>query len=201
MANDVRIGVLGPLVVAGCDAPVARQQRLLLMALAAAAPRGQHADRLIEGLWADNAPLDATKALQVLVTRLRKRLEKSGIGIVLEPDGYRLDMNAAQIDAVQFRRLCDEERAIAATDLVARRGQLEQALSLLRGEPFAGMGDESLLPEAATEISLKWDDIVGRLHELRLSSGEAGGLLPELMSWAQAHPIDEAAWCPAGTRA
>jgi hypothetical protein len=35
MANDVRIGVLGSLVVAGGDAPVARQQRLLLLALAA----------------------------------------------------------------------------------------------------------------------------------------------------------------------
>jgi predicted ATPase len=195
MANDVRIGVLGPLVVAGCDAPVARQQRLLLLALAAAAPRGQPVDRLIEGLWTDNAPLDATKALQVLVTRLRKRLEKSGIGIVLEPDGYRLDVDAAQIDAVRFLRLRDEERAIAATDLVARREHLEQALGLLRGEPFADLGDEPLLSEVATEISLKRDDIVGRLHEIRLLSGEAGGLLPELMSWAQIHPIDEAAWC------
>lgn len=195
MAIGVRIGVLGPLVVAGCDAPVARQQRLLLLALAAAAPRGQPVGRLIEGLWTDNAPLDATKALQVLVARLRKRLEKSGIGIVLEPEGYRLDVDAAQIDAVQFRRLRDEERAIVATDLVARREHLEQALRLLRGEPFADLGDEPLLTEAATEISLQRDDIVGRLHEIRLSSGEAGGLLPELMSWAQAHPIDEAAWC------
>ncbi len=195
MANNVRVGVLGPLVVAGADAPVARQQRLLLLALAAAAPRGQNADRLIEGLWADDAPLDATKALQVLVTRLRKGLEQSGIGIVLEPDGYRLDMEAAEIDAVQFRRLRDEEQAIAATDLVSRRDHLEQALGLLRGEPFADMGDELLLSEAATEISLIRDDIMARLHEVRLSSGEAGGLLPELMSWAQAHPIDETAWC------
>jgi predicted ATPase/DNA-binding SARP family transcriptional activator len=195
MANDVRIGVLGSLVVAGGDAPVARQQRLLLLALAAAAPREQTADRLIEGLWADNPPLDVTKALQVLVTRLRKALEKSGIGIVLEPDGYRLDMETAQIDAVQFRRLCGEERSVAATDLIARRRHLERALRLFRGEPFGDMRDEPLVSHAATEISLMRDDIVGRFHEIRLSLGEAGGLLPELMSWAQAHPIDEAAWC------
>jgi len=195
MVSDVRIGVLGPLVVAGCEEPVARQQRLLLLALAAQAPRGQTAGRLIEGLWADNPPLDAAKALQVLVTRLRKTLEKSGIGIVLEPDGYRLDMEPAEIDAVQFRRLCEEERNIAATDLMNRRRHLERALGLFRGEPFGDMADEPLVSLAATEISLMRDDIVGRVHESRLSLGEAGGLLPELMSWAQTHPIDEAAWC------
>lgn len=195
MVSDVRIGVLGPLVVPGCEEPVARQQRLLLLALAAQAPRGQTAGRLIEGLWADNPPLDAAKALQVLVTRLRKTLEKSGIGIVLEPDGYRLDMEPAEIDAVQFRRLCEEERNIAATDLMNRRRHLERALGLFRGEPFGDMADEPLVSLAATEISLMRDDIVGRVHESRLSLGEAGGLLPELMSWAQTHPIDEAAWC------
>ena len=70
----VRVGVLGPLVVTGSDVPAARQQRVLLAALAAAGPAGVSADRLIDGLWRQ-VPADPVKALQVLVARLRKVLE------------------------------------------------------------------------------------------------------------------------------
>jgi predicted ATPase/DNA-binding SARP family transcriptional activator len=186
---------LGPLLVAGADVPVARQQRVLLAALAAAAPRAVDGDQLIEGLWADHAPSDARKALQVLFTRLRRGLSSAGVDVVFAPEGYALGVNVDEIDAVMFEQHVRAERAMPPAALDARRRVLEDALALWRGEPFGDVRDEPLVRDAAESLRLLHEETVARLHGILLEVGELDALVPELTAWATAHPLDESAWC------
>jgi predicted ATPase/DNA-binding SARP family transcriptional activator len=186
---------LGPLLVAGADVPVARQQRVLLAALAAAAPRAVDGDQLIEGLWADRAPTDARKALQVLFTRLRRGLSSAGVDVVFAPEGYALNVDVDEIDAVMFEEQVHAERAMPPAALDARRRVLDDALALWRGEPFGDVRDEPLVRDAADALHLLHEETVARLHGIRLELGEFDALVPELTSWASAHPLDEGAWC------
>ena len=193
--EEIRISVLGAVSVSGAARPAARQQRVVLAALAAAWPDRVSSDRLLEGLWPSRRPVDARKALQVLVVRLRRCLADVGVGVTLHRDGYSLDVDGDSFDAALFRRLCDQERALPRQSLVERCRLLERALALWRGEPFADIADEILVDDAATELRLRRDDAIGRRHEIRLELGDIDGLVPELTLWANAHPFDEAAWC------
>ncbi len=194
MEVPIQIRILGPLQIAGADAPRARQQRVILAALAAVWPERLTADRLIDGLWPGDAPKDALKALQVLVARLRKQLSPVGLDIRLDPGGYLLDVGRRAIDAQVFRALCIEEQELPHSLDAQRQQLLEQALSLFAGEPFAGLLDEPLIDEARNDLILQWEDATARLHQVRLDRGQMEGLLPDLVSWANQRPLDEGAW-------
>jgi predicted ATPase/DNA-binding SARP family transcriptional activator len=191
----VRVGVLGSLVVAGADLPRARQQRVLLAALASAAPGAVDSDRLIEGLWPGDARTTARKALQVLVTRLRRALSPAGVDVVYVPEGYALNVDADEIDAVAFVGQVHAERALPPPALETRRRLLEDTLMLWRGEPFGDVRNEPLLRDAAELLHVLHDEAVARLHGVLLELGELDGLLPGLTAWARDHPLDEGAWC------
>jgi DNA-binding SARP family transcriptional activator len=68
----------------------------LLALLAGALRAGCSIARLVEDLWPDEQPENATKALQVLVSRARAQLG-SGV-IVSTPTGYRLSLSEEQVD-------------------------------------------------------------------------------------------------------
>ena len=191
----IAIGVLGPLLVAGAEVPAARQQRVILAALAAVAPRALNAEELIEGLWPQQRPADAGKALQVLIARLRRSVAPGRVEIAHRSGGYFLAIDPYRIDVVVFGGLCEQERALSPHQLVQRRHLLERALALWRGEPYEGLGYEPLLAAPADELCLRRDEAIARYQELRLECGEAGGLVAELTRWANDHPLDEGAWC------
>ncbi len=193
--GEIRVRVLGALDVAGFELPAARQQRLVLSALVAVVPGGLSPHQLIEGLWPRDHPSDERKALQVLVARLRRSLLSADLEISLEHGGYRLRIDPNGIDAVVFDRLCTEERSLPERDLPARQRRLDEALGLWQGEPFGDLSDEPLLVETADALRLRRDQVTGRWHDVRLELGESDTMLPELTRWADAHPLDERAWC------
>jgi predicted ATPase/DNA-binding SARP family transcriptional activator len=193
--GEIKVRVLGALDVAGVDLPAARQQRLVLSALVAVVPGGLRPDQIIEGLWLRDRPNDERKALHVLVARLRRSLVSADLEISLEGGGYRLRIDPHGIDAVVFDRLCTEERSLPEGDLADRERRLREALALWQGEPFGDLCDEPLLTEAADALRLRRDQVTGRWHDIRLELGESDTVLPELSRWADAHPLDERAWC------
>ncbi|WP_214326389.1 BTAD domain-containing putative transcriptional regulator [Nonomuraea sediminis] len=160
----MRIGVLGPLQVAGVDIGAARV-RVLLVRLALEPGRVVTAERLIDDLWPEEAPEHPTAALQSLVSRARR--QAPGL-IASHPAGYLLDVPPGEVDAWEFERL-------------VRAGEPRAALALWRGPALA---DALGLPFAQGPAA--------RLEELRLTALEATGpSLPELEGLVADHPLRE----------
>jgi DNA-binding SARP family transcriptional activator len=77
-----------------------------LLATLASRPEGVTDGRLIQRIWDDDEPANPTKALQVLVSRVRTTL---GADSVERYDGgYRLGVPADDVDALLLRRLTRE---------------------------------------------------------------------------------------------
>jgi len=171
--------VLGPLEVRGEDGPVAvaaAKQRALLALLLLHANEPVSRDRLVEDLWAGRPPPTAGKTLQTYVLRLRKLLGDDRI--VTTPGGYRIRVEAGELDLERFEAL-------------RRGGRAREALALWRGAP---------LPEFAHE---GWAQApIARLEELRLATVEdridddiATGRHPEVVGELETligeHPLRE----------
>ncbi|MFC5164817.1 BTAD domain-containing putative transcriptional regulator, partial [Nonomuraea angiospora] len=138
----MRVGILGPLQVAGCAVGGARV-RALLVRLALDPGRVVTTDRLIDDLWPGEAPAHPMAALQSLVSRARR--EAPGV-ISSHPAGYALDVPPGEVDAWAFERL-------------VRAGDVRRALALWRGPALADAAD---LPFATAPAA--------RLEELRLTA-------------------------------
>ena len=151
--------ILGPLEVVDRDRPIRLghgNERVLLALLLLRANEIVGTDSLIEELWRGDPPATASKALQVYVSRLRKRL---GSEVLLtRPPGYAVVVGPDELDVSRFERLVEEARR---ADPAEAASKLRDALSLWRGPPLADLADE---PFAQAEIV--------RLEELRLSAVE-----------------------------
>ncbi|MEV0116549.1 BTAD domain-containing putative transcriptional regulator [Streptomyces sp. NPDC050844] len=190
----MQIRMLGPFEVrAGdgslVDVPGARL-RGLLIALALRPGHAVPKASLVDWIWGENPPADATNALQRLVSRLRKVLP-AGV-IEGRTDGYRLVVEADDVDAVRFERLVTAGQA-RAEDGVTRARLLREALELWRG---AAMQDVGLQDSAA------FDAAVDRLEGLRLTAteeradaevtlGRGAEMVTELTDLVAAHPVRE----------
>ncbi|HXV58661.1 MAG TPA: BTAD domain-containing putative transcriptional regulator, partial [Gaiellaceae bacterium] len=185
--------VLGPLQVVDDDhvLPVGTgRQTRLLAALLLAAGEVVSRDRLIDALWGESPPASAANALQVQVHSLRKLLGQERIAT--EGPGYRLQVEAGELDAERFERLVTRGRCeLGSGNAEAAAAALHEALSLWRGPAFA---------DVAYELFAQGE--IARLEELRLVALEERleadlalarhkELVPELESLVSAHPARE----------
>ncbi|GAA3298894.1 winged helix-turn-helix domain-containing protein [Dactylosporangium vinaceum] len=178
----MQIGILGPFEVrtAGgdrADVPGARL-RGLLVALALNPGHVVSKATLVDWIWDEQPPADATNALQRLVSRLRKALPDGAIEG--QTDGYRLMVPADAVDAVRFERLL-------------QAGRTGEALALWRG---------SALEDVGLQGSAAFDAAATRLDGLRLTAreqqfeadierGRGAELVAELQDLVAAHPLRE----------
>jgi predicted ATPase/DNA-binding SARP family transcriptional activator len=144
----VRVALLGPTTVEADDGtPVdigGARVRMLLARLALDPGRPVPTTTLIDDLWGEQPPADASNALQSLVSRLRKVFPD----VTLEPGGYRLAIAREDVDVFRFERL----RAA---------GRVDDALALWRGEALADVREAPFAAPAAA-----------RLDEARLAAEE-----------------------------
>jgi WD40 repeat protein/DNA-binding SARP family transcriptional activator len=138
LLGPVEASVDGRVVAIGAGKP-----RALLALLALHNGSTVSSERLIEGLWGEQAPATATKLIQLHVSQLRKAFGPAPI--VTRSHGYELRLD--DLDVTRFERL-----------VAARRAR--EALALWRGPPL----DDVAEPFAAAEIR--------RLEELRLTATE-----------------------------
>jgi DNA-binding SARP family transcriptional activator len=171
--------ILGPLEVSEGGRPVdvtGGKQRALLAMLLLNANRVVSVERLVDGLWDDDPPETAPKAVQVYVSQLRKLLGHDRV--VTKTPGYVLNVDEDELDVDRFRRL-------------AERRSFREALELWRGQPLAEFANLSF---ARAEI--------GRLEELRLACVEEriasdleqrgqAELVGELEALVREHPLRE----------
>ena len=105
--------ILGPLEVEGSAGEIRLgrgKQRALLTLLLLNANEVVSPGRLIDLLWADTAPADAAKALQVHVSRLRRALGPDDV-VQTRAGGYVVDADAASFDLLRFEELAAAGRA------------------------------------------------------------------------------------------
>jgi predicted ATPase/DNA-binding SARP family transcriptional activator len=186
--------MLGPFEVrtqdgAVADVPGARL-RGLLVALALRPGHVVPRASLVDWIWGEQPPADATNALQRLVSRLRKVLPDGAVEG--QTDGYRLAVRPDDVDAVRFERLVAASQA-RTEDATGRERLLREALGLWRG---AAMQDVGLQDSGA------FDAAVVRLEGLRLTAteeraeadvalGRGAEVITELSDLVAVHPLRE----------
>ena len=188
----MEIRILGPLEVSDNGRVVelgAGRQRALLALLALHAREIVATDRLIEELWGGSPPPTAAKALQNLVSQLRRSLGADSIAT--RPPGYSLRLDADDLDARRFERLAAEGHRLLEED-PGRAGQtLLEALGLWRGRALADFAYEDFAQSEITRLDeLRLGAIEDRI-DADLAMGRATELVPELEPLVSAHPLRE----------
>lgn len=173
------------------DVPGARL-RTLLATLALDPGRVVPRSALVDRIWGEAPPSDATNALQRLVSRLRKVLPDG----VLEGQvsGYRLLVDPDAVDAVRFERLVARARD---ADVAGRVRMLREALALWRGpalQDVAGAdgeaGDRNLGAAVTRLDRLRLTALEDRF-DAELGLGHGAEAVAELTDLVAEHPVRE----------
>ena len=161
----------------GTSVPVGGTRlRALLTVLALRPGRTVPVSLLVDEVWGDDPPADATGALQALVGRLRRVLGADAVASV--DGGYRLTAGPDDIDLHRFERLAgDGMRALSDGDPAKAAVVLDDALALWRGPALADLPDRTA--EAARAEARRLDALRAR-HTAALALGHADQSLPEL---------------------
>jgi len=158
------------------------RQRSVLAALLIDANAVVPTVQLVDRVWGDNPPQRATGTLHSYLTRLRR---VDGVSIVRRAGGYSLVVeDPLTIDVHEFQDLVARARATDDPALY------EQALSLWRGEALAGLDSDWAGQErgrlARERLAAELDHT-----DLRLRLGQHATLVPEVLTRAGEHPLDE----------
>jgi predicted ATPase/DNA-binding SARP family transcriptional activator len=191
----MRVGLLGPIEVGEADQPLhiaSAKQRALVALLALDAGRVVSVERLIEGLWGDEAPADAGNALRHHVSRLRKTI---GPSLVTQRSGYLLAVQQDEVDALHFARLAGEAHAgLRDRPPGAVAATLRSALALWRGAPLEEFLDHDWARREASRLSELHLAAVEDRFDVDLSMGLHADVVEEIRGMVGAHPFRERLW-------
>src|SRR3954454_17758159 len=186
--------ILGPLEVhgeLGAQALGAIKPRAVLAVLLLHPTQPVSAERLALALWGEEAPADATRTVQVYVSRLRKALGNPE-ALATTPAGYRLRVRPGELDAERFERGVEAgRRALAAGEPGRASELLRAALGLWRGPPLAEL---EFQPFARVEIARLEEQRLAALEarvDAELAMGRQAALLGELQGLVTEHPTRE----------
>jgi DNA-binding SARP family transcriptional activator len=191
----VRVALLGPFEVRDDGGRVVHvggsRLRALLARLAVDAGRVVPVAVLVDALWGDDPPDGAANALQSLVSRLRRALGGAAV-IDSQPAGYRLAMDASDVDVLRFEELAEGgRRALAAGDNLTAAGVLSDALGLWRGPAFAGAGDAPFAGPVAVRLDERRLTAAEDRFEADLALGRAAAVVADAEPLVAEHPLRE----------
>ncbi len=148
-------------------------------------------DRLIDELWGDDPPDDASTALQQHVSRLRKLLEPHDVVETRTP-GYMLTIAPEQLDLARFERLTDEGRRLLEEGRAEHAARtLRSALELWRGEPLADLAGEPFARDALPRLEEARLEALETRIDADLAAGRHAELVGELQRLVRANPFRE----------
>jgi DNA-binding SARP family transcriptional activator len=189
----MQIRILGPLEVELEGRPVTlgpKQQTLLAILLV---NRGVavSAERIVEELYAGSPPANASKTLQVHVSRLRKALGEND-RLHTSARGYRLALEPGEIDLAGFEQLAADGRsALASGDAPGAAESFGRALALWRGPALAEFAYADFAQgEIARLEELRLATLEDRI-EADLASGRHAAIVGELEALVHEHPVRE----------
>lgn len=194
--------MLGDLEVVVDDGPVdlgGPKPRALLALLVAADGHPVPVERLVDQMWGEDPPPRVEASMQSYVARLRRVLEPGrdprapARVLRTHAGGYSLDTAETEVDANRFTDLVRRARSTAGHDVAAAVDSLTLALSLWRGEAYAGSSSPVLAAEAARLEELRLG-AVADLWELRLGEGNHPEAVAALERLVGTHPLQERLW-------
>ncbi len=192
----LEVRVLGDVKVTrdGTSVPVPHGLvRSVLLSLVANFDRVVSDDVLSHRLWGDDAPRTAAYSLRNAVSRLREVVGEAAV--VRSAGGYRLVSTEVRLDVTEFEELLARGRALMSSDARAALVDLDSALALVRGAPYAEVRDQ----EWALALARGADDLIAVAEEAwtdaRLAAGDVGADLWRIRSFATSLPMRERRWC------
>lgn len=200
----VDIAVLGPVSATVKGAPArlgGRRPRAILVRLLLAEGMVVDEDQIIEDVWSGRPPRSARQALHTYVRHLRRAIEPDRAprepATVLRRygSGYRLVLPPGGVDAERFNALAVAgAAALAGGDAGRAAHQLDDALALWRGAPFANLGAVTFVDSAARHL----ETLHAAVREDRIAAGLALGehrrLLNQTRALTDDYPLHENAW-------
>ncbi|GAA4529271.1 BTAD domain-containing putative transcriptional regulator [Amycolatopsis samaneae] len=194
----LRVTLLGAFQVVRGDAvlpvPGARL-RSLLVRLALAGGRAVEPGVLVDAIWAEEPPAGPASSLQTLVSRLRRALAPAPGVLTQVAGGYRLAVDAADVDALRFERL-------TATGREKLRSGAPEAAGAVLAEAVALWGDRpgtepviiaAVAPAVATRLARLSVEAVTDLAEAELALDRAEAAATRLTGLLAEHPVHERA--------
>ncbi|GIJ08911.1 BTAD domain-containing putative transcriptional regulator [Micromonospora andamanensis] len=188
--------ILGPLEVLAPNGGIdlgAPRQRIVLASLVLQANRVVSFGHLVEAIYGDNAPPTSRVQIQICVSALRRLLAGHGHPDAIQtyPTGYRLRVEAGNLDLHQYEALIAEARQARDARRLTDAGRgYRTALGKWRGPALRDVESAAIraiahgLDErrlAATEECIEVDLGLGRHREV----------IPELTELTMAYPLRE----------
>ena len=184
--------LLGPVEAVRDHHPVALgapKQRALLAVLLLNPGEALSRERLIDHLWGADPPRSAVQSLQVYVHGLRQALGAERIET--RGTGYRLRLDAGELDVARFERLVAAGSDSLASGRPADAAEdLRAALGLWRGSALSDLSGEPVASEAAT-LDERRLGALELVNEAELALGHHSELLPALERLIAEEPYRE----------
>lgn len=177
VGGSVRISVLGPLTIhrGQMETGVGRGKRRLLLGRLALSPG-------VPVTVDELSSLVGSGSVQVHVSRLR-----SVVALELVPGGYRLCLEASQLDLASFRSLAGSASEAAGSDAFDLLGK---ALALWRGPVLADVHELREHP-LATALAAERIEAALSFAELAITLGRPAEALAWLRALVVEHPLHE----------
>ncbi|MDR2997648.1 MAG: hypothetical protein LBU78_05975 [Microbacterium sp.] len=181
-----RVGVLGPVQVAGHDAGGTATRALLAALALTGSSSFRSVAALADDIWGEDQPQNPKAALQTLVSRARAT---GGPDLVRSaPGGYALGTEATDLQRAR-------EIVLEATSRPGRDPQrierLESAAALWRGDPGLDLGDAPVAGELARTAAALLDTIRSGLATAYADAGRDAEAIALLTALADERPLDD----------
>ena len=194
----LEVRVLGPFAVERDGKPInlgGRQRRTLLAVLVVYVGEVVSTAKLIDELWGEAPPSSARKTVQAHVSHLRRALNSESELLASESDGYILRLEPDSVDSHRFETLLERARDVRHAKPDDAIEDLERALDLFTGAPFADVADNafSIRVEASRLEALHQAAVEDRLETL-LQMGDSDSVAAEAERLLAGTPLRERLW-------
>ena len=194
--SSIRVEVLGPLrlIVDGVAVDVrGPKRRAVLATLALAEGRVVTVDHLVDALWPSEVPESGRQALHSHVFRLRGHLGPATSRLETRQDGYRLALQADDLDLAQVRALLAAARAGAEQDPAAAFATLREAHALWRGPVLADLAEVFPIAAAIEGCAQLHREVTDALVASAIATRQADLILGLAAASVAADPLREPA--------